>query len=173
MRRPIFVRPLSDAERRALEEGLRSSDAFILRRCQILLASSRGENAYQIARSLGCDPQTARTVIKRFNEGGIEETLRKRSSRPKRVHAAFEEGRAERLGEILHRSPREFGKDTSLLTLKLAAEVSFEEGITKERVSAETVRATLLRMGVRWQRPKRWITSPDPQYARKKGAATG
>jgi hypothetical protein len=57
--------------------------------------------------------------------------------------------------------------------LKLAAEVSFEEGITKERVSAETVRATLSRMGVRWQRAKRWITSPDPQYARKKGAATG
>jgi transposase len=122
-----------------LEEGLRSaSDAFVLRRCQILLASSRGENAYRIARSLGCDPQTARTAIKRFNEGGIEEALRKRSSRPKRVHAAFEEGRAEQqLGEILHRSPREFGKDTSLWTLELAAKVSFEEGITEERVSAE------------------------------------
>ena len=33
---------------------------FVLRRCQILLASSRGENAYQIARSLGCDSQTHR-----------------------------------------------------------------------------------------------------------------
>ena len=173
MRRPIFVRPLSDAEREALEEGLRSSDAFVLRRCQILLASSRGENAYQIARSLGCDSQTARTAIKRFNEGGIQEALRKRSSRPKRVHAAFEEGCAERLSEILHRSPREFGKDTSLWTLALAAEVSFEEGITEERVSAETVRATLERMGIRWLRAKRWITSPDPQYARKKDAATG
>ena len=173
MRRPIFVRPLSDAERKALEEGLRSSDAFVLRRCQILLASSRGENAYRIARSLGCDSQTARTAIKRFNEGGIQEALRKRSSRPKRVHAAFEEGRAERLGEILHRSPREFGKDTSLWTLALAAEVSLEEGITEGRVSAETVRATLERMGVRWHRAKRWITSPDPEYARKKGAATG
>jgi hypothetical protein len=29
---------------------------------------------------------------------------------------------------MLHRSPREFGKDTSLWTLSLAAEVSFEEG---------------------------------------------
>ena len=173
MRRPIFVRPLSDAEREALEEGLRSSDAFILRRCQILLASSRGQNAYRIARSLGCDPQTARTAIKRFNEGGLEEALRKRSSRPKRVHAAFDTGRAERLGKMLHRSPREFGKDTSLWTLALAAEVSFEEGITEERVSAETVRATLERMGIRWLRAKRWITSPDPEYARKKGAATG
>ncbi len=69
MRRPIFVRSLSDAEREALEDGLRSKDAFVLRRCQILLASSRGENAYRIARSLGCDSQTARAAIKRLNEG--------------------------------------------------------------------------------------------------------
>ncbi len=173
MRRPIFVRPLSDAEREALEDGLRSSDAFILRRCQILLASSRGENAYRIARSLGCDPQTARTALKRFNEGGLQEALRKRSSRPKKSRAAFDEGQAQRLREMLHRSPREFGQDTSLWTLALVAEASFEQGITEDRVSAETVRATLERMGVRWMRAKRWIISPDPEYARKKGAATG
>jgi transposase len=173
MRRPIFVRSLSDAEREALEDGLRSSDAFVLRRCQILLQSARGKNAYQIARSLGCDSQTARTAIKRFNEGGLQEALHKRSSRPKKIRSAFDEGRAERLREMLHRSPREFGKPTSLWTLTLAAGVSFEEGITEERVSAETVRATLERMGVRWLRAKRWITSPDPEYARKKGAATG
>jgi transposase len=173
MRRPIFVRPLSDAEREALEEGLRSSGAFVLRRCQILLASSRGENAYQIARSLGCDPQTARTAVKRFNEGGLEEALRKGSSRPKKIRAAFDEKRAQRLRGLLHRSPREFGKATSLWTLGLAAQVSFEEGITEERVTGETIRATLKRMGVRWLRAKRWIESPDPEYARNKGAATG
>ena len=54
----------------------------------------------------------------------------------------------------------------------MAAEVSFEEGLSPERVSGETIRATLARMGVRWQRAKRWITTPDPEYARKKGAAT-
>ncbi len=173
MRRPIFARPLSDAEREALEDGLRSSDAFVLRRCQVLLASARGENAYRIARSLGCDPQTARTAIKRFNEGGLQEALRKGSSRPKKIRAAFDEGRCERLREMLHRSPREFGKPTSLWTLELAAEVSFEEGLAEKRVTGETVRATLERMGVRWLRAKHWITSPDPQYARKKGDATG
>jgi transposase len=172
MRRPIFVRLLSDAERDALEEGLRSSDAFVLRRCQILLASSRGENAYRIARSLGFDPQTARTAIERFNEGGLQEALRKRSSRPKKIRAAFDAERAERLRELLHRSPREFGKPTSLWTLETAAEVSFEEGITEGRVTGETVRATLARLGVRWLRAKRWIRSPDPEYARKKGVET-
>jgi hypothetical protein len=36
MRSPIFVRTLSEEEREALEEGLRSSKGFVLRRCQIL-----------------------------------------------------------------------------------------------------------------------------------------
>ena len=43
MKPPIFVRTLSKHEREALETGLRSSDAFVLRRCQILLASARGD----------------------------------------------------------------------------------------------------------------------------------
>jgi transposase len=174
MRKPIFVRPISDAERETLEAGLRSSDAFVLRRCQILLASERGENAYQIARSLGCDSQTVRNAIHRFNEEDhLETTLAQGSSRPHTVHAAFDSERAEKLKELLHRSPREFGKPSSLWTLDMAAEVSFEEGLTEKEVSGETIRATLERIGVRWRRAKRWITSPDPGYERKKGVATG
>jgi hypothetical protein len=74
---------------------------------------------------------------------------------------------------VLHRSPREFGYDTSLWTLEMAAEVAFREGLTKERVSGEIIRVTLARLlGVRWLRAKRWITSPDPLYERKKGGAT-
>ena len=53
MKRPIFVRLLMDAEREQLEAGLRSTEAFVLRRCQILLASCEGEWAPQIARQTG------------------------------------------------------------------------------------------------------------------------
>jgi transposase len=141
MKRPIYVRPLSDAEREALEAGLRSSDAFVLRRCQILLASSRGENAYQIATSLGCNPQTVRNAIHAFNERGLPEALQRGSKRPHTIHRAFDPERAEALRELLHKSPREFGKQSSLWTMEMAAEVSLEEGLTKERVSGETIRA--------------------------------
>ncbi len=172
MKRPIFARPLSDAERKTLKAGLRSPDAFTLRRCQILLASAdEKKNAYRIARELGCHDQTARNAIHEFNEGGLPVALSRGSSQPHTVHRAFDEEQAERLRQMLHRSPRLFGKESSLWTLEMAAEVSFEQGLTKERVSTETIRATLARMGVRWQRAKRWITSPDPQYARKKGGA--
>ncbi len=175
MRPPIFVRTLSEEEREALEEGLRSSEAFVLRRCQLLLASARGERAPHIARNLGCGQLTVRDAIHHFNERGLD-ALKASSSRPREVHAAFDEERVRSLSlrEMLHRSPREFGSQSSLWTLKDAAEVSFEEGLTNERVSGEeTIRATLSRLGVRWERAKRWIESPDPEYARKKGRETG
>src|ERR671925_131608 len=97
MKRPIFVRPLNDAARESLKAGLRSPDAFTLRRCQILLASSRGENAYQIARELGCNPQTARNAIHAFNEKGLPEALQRGSKRPHTIHRAFDPQRSEAL----------------------------------------------------------------------------
>ncbi len=174
MKLPIFVRELFKNERETLEAGLRSSDAFVLRRCQILLASSKGERPPRISENLGCASQTVRNAIHEFDECGLD-ALTPGSSRPKEVHASFDDTGAEALRELLRRSPREFGKQTSLWTLEYAAEVSFEEGLTERRVSGETIRATLARapLGVRWKRAKRWIESPDPEYARKKGLSSG
>lgn len=172
MKPPIFVGKLSTDEREQLEAGLRSKDAFTLRRSQMLLASSRGDEVPRIAENLGCGQQTVRDAIHDFNERGLK-ALTAGSSRPKRTQAAFDEESAEAVRELLHRSPREFGRDSSFWTLEMAAQVSFEEGLTERRVSGETVRATLARLlGVRWQRAKRWITSPDPLYERKKDGAT-
>jgi transposase len=171
MQAPLFVRPLSDAEREALEAGLRSSQAFTLRRCQVLLASARGETVPGIARAVGCNEQTVRNAIHAFHRRGLA-ALAPGSSRPRTIRAAFDAVGAQRLTELLHRSPREFGHPTSLWTLPLAAEVAFAEGVTATRVTGETVRATLERLGVRWRRAKRWLTSPDPAYDRKKAPAT-
>jgi transposase len=169
---PIFVRELSEEERESLEGGLRSRETFVMRRCQILLASARGLSPPKIAQSLGCGSQTARNAVHAFNERGLE-ALTPGSSRPKRVHAAFDGEGAEALRGMLHRSPREFGYESSLWTLEMAAEAALEEGLTHRRVSGETIRATLSRLlGIRWQRAKRWITSPDPLYERKKVGAT-
>ncbi|MGH3180841.1 MAG: hypothetical protein ACRDOE_02890, partial [Streptosporangiaceae bacterium] len=77
------------------------------------------------------------------------------------------------LRTLVQRSPREFGHPTSLWTLDLAAEVSFAQGLTDRLVTGEAIRKTLLRLGLQWKRAKHWITSPDPEYARKKAAATG
>src|SRR5438105_14861317 len=171
MRTPIFVRPLTDAEREQVEAGLRSPSAFVLRRCQILPASARGERAPAIARQVGCDDQAVREATHAFTATGPA-ALQAGSKRAKTIHRAFEAEAAERLREVLHRSPRSFDKPTSLRTLELAAGVSFRQGLTAGRVSGETIRATLRRLGVGRMRAKQWIGSPDPEYARRKAPAT-
>src|SRR3982751_3245200 len=136
MKPPIFVRKLLIDERKRLEAGLRSKDAFTLRRSQMLLASSRGDEAPQIASNLGCGQQTVRDAIHDFNARGLD-TLVAKSSRPRRTRDAFDEHSAESLRELLQRSPRDFVHDSSLWTLEMAAQVAFEEGITQRRVSGE------------------------------------
>ena len=174
MRPPKFVREVTAEERVALEAGLRSSDAFVLRRCQTVLASARGERAPQIAAGLGCDDQTVLTASAAFNARGARglACLVRGSPRAHRTSPAFPPARAEALRALLHQSPRTFGTPSRLWTLELAADVSFEQGLAETRVTGETIRATLVRLGVKWQRAKDWITSPDPEYARKKAPAT-
>src|ERR1700752_2902213 len=109
MRPPIFVRPLTDAERGVVEAGLRSSDAFVLRRCQILLASARGERAPTIARHLGCDDQTVREAIHAFNARGLA-ALQPGSRRPRTIRAALDLPRALPVRVLLPRGPVGFGK---------------------------------------------------------------
>jgi transposase len=171
MRPPVFVRELTEIEQARLEAGLRSKDLYVLRRCQILLASARGEWVPRIAATLGCNDQTVRNVLREFDQAGLDACLTRGSPRPHTIHTKVDEVAEEQLRALLHQSPRTFGKPTSVWTLELAAEVSFAEGITAEQVSDETIRQAILGLGVRWKRAKQWITSPDPEYARKKVCA--
>jgi transposase len=162
---------LTDDERAALKAGLRSRDAFVLRRCQILLASASGKHASKIGAELGCDTDTALNAINAFNGVGLK-CLTPGSPIPHTIERGFDAVQTEALRAQLHQSPRNFGKETSLWTLELAAEVSFEQGLTPQRVSREAVRTALKRLGVGWKRAKKWITSPDPEYVRKKTTET-
>jgi transposase len=159
---------LTDEERERLEVGLDGQELYEVRRCQILLASDRGEWAPHIAEMLGCTDQTVRNVVREFEQVGLAACLTRGSSRPRTIQRKVDEVADEQLRALLHQSPRTFGKPTSVWTLDLVAEVSFAEGITTERVSGETIRQAILRLGIRWKRAKQWITSPDPEYARKK-----
>ena len=105
MRTPIFIRPLTEDEQHQTQAGLRSSDAFVMRRCQILRASARGELAPEIARYLGCDDQTVRNVIHEFNTTGLA-VLQEGSSRPHRLHTSFSEDGLVRLKDLLQRHIR-------------------------------------------------------------------
>jgi transposase len=172
MKPPLFVRPLSEAERATLRQGLRSPDAFTLRRCQILLPSHRGRPPSQIAAALGCSSQAVRDVRRAFTAAGLA-CLRQQSPRPKTPHAAGPQERDEDLRALRHPSPRNRGKPTSRWTLKRAAPVCFAKGWTPRLKSGEAMRLVRKRLGVGWKRATHGLVSPDPEYARKKNGATG
>ena len=172
MKAPLYVKNLTIEERQALEEGLRKSDAFSYRRCQILLASAEQQSALAIAKNLHCASQTVRNVIHAFNQSGLA-CLERGSPVPVSVQPVLTAEKREQLQAIMHQSPRNFGKATSVWTLKLLAEVCQEQGLSESCLSAPTLLDAVVRLGSSWKRAKQWVVSPDPAYALKKSNETG
>ena len=172
MRPPLFVRPLTAEERQVLEAGLRAKEAFVVRRCQCLLHSAAGLTPRQIQEKLGWSDQCVREAIHAFQREGLA-CLQEKSHRPKSTQPLLGERERAQLQEWLHQSPRNFGLPTSRWTLAGLAKVCAVQRLTPQVVSDETIRKAIQKLGVQWKRAKRWIESPDPAYARKKGQEIG
>ena len=171
MHPPIFVREPSGAERAQLEASLRAPNAFTVRRAQIVLLSAAGQRPRQLARGFCCAGPTVRNGIRAFNTTGLA-ALTAGSSRPRSAAPALDGAKRERLRAILHQSPRAFGHARSTWTLALLARVVHAHGLSATVLSPVMIRQWLLRRGVSWRRAKRWLTSPDPAYARQNAVAT-
>ena len=142
-----------------------------MRHAQIALLSAEGRRPRAIARDLRCAVQTVRNGIRAFNAGGPA-ALNAGSSRPRSAAPVLDAAELERLRALLHQPPRGFGQARSTWTLATLAREAHKQGLSATVLSAETIRQALLCPGVGWKRAKRWLTSPDPAYARKKVAAT-
>jgi len=115
MKTPLFIRPLTENERSRIQAGLRSKEAFVLRRAQVLLASEHGERATAIAKQFGCHRQTVLNILHDFNATGLA-VFEEGSSRPHRLRPTFPDEALEALRDLLHRSPHDFGLETSVWT---------------------------------------------------------
>jgi transposase len=170
--RAQYVRPLTDAERRVLQDSLRSSEAFVARRAQIVLASAAGERSEQIAPCVGGTTHGVRAVIRAFNARGLD-ALRPGSHHPD-VVSTVDAPQSEAPRDLLHQSPHlcdTGGTASNVWTLERAA-VAQEQGVTAEGGSDVTIRTTLAQMDVRWPQTREWTTSPDREYARNKARCT-
>lgn len=101
MKPPLFVRPLTDGELAALCRELRATDAFALRRAQILHASAAGRRPAAIAAVLGCSSQAVRDAIHAFQQDDLT-CLRPKSKAPHAPAAAWPRDRDEDLRALLH-----------------------------------------------------------------------
>lgn len=171
--KPLYAHALTEEERRQLRTGLKATDAWQVRRCQIILMSAEEQlKVSQIAPRVGLSGQQIRRVLHAFNQDGLACLTRQKPGR-KDDQRAFDDAARARLREIVQHSPRTFGLETSLWTLPLLAQVSHQEGLTSHEVHFDTISQTWAEMGLQWARVKHRINSPDAHYQRKKSAATG
>jgi transposase len=169
---PIFVRALTEEEKQVLEKALRASDACEMKRAQILLASNQRLTTFGIEKQFGYSAEYARQMIHRFNQEGIG-CLKRKSSAPLTKEAIIDKSKCEQIKQMMHKSPRTFGKASSIWTLSLVAEVLYEQGETPRQMATETIRAAMKNNGISWKRAKDWMTSPDPNYELKKSNERG
>jgi transposase len=157
----VFVRTLSDAEQRALKQGVRREVGRVSERMRAMLLSARGYAVPEIARIFECDEATIREWIARFEAGGVAALRdRPKSGRRPRVTPAARE----HVTQVVGGGPASVGQAGgvwTVLTLQLYLFVS--DGVS---VSAATVRRVLLALGFRWRRPKLGLPR-DPEAAPK------
>jgi transposase len=169
----LRVRDITPEERLVIEQGLRSASAFTVRRCQILLMSAdEGLKPREIGGRLRCSDQCVRDALRAFEREGTASLAMKSRAR-QTPQATFDAQGRQWLSEIVQQSPRTFGYETSLWTLKLLAQFAQRAGWSENVVRPETVGRALRKADINWRRAKQRITSPDEHYAVKKNDATG
>jgi transposase len=160
MRQPsVFVRELRLQEGAQLKRIARTAKQFARRqRAQILLASSSGMSAPQIAAVVRTDENQVRRVIHEFNVLGMD-SLRPRAGggRPARI----DQPTRDRVVAIALACPRAYGEPLNRWSLR-----RLRRRIVGH-ISVEGLRQVLRRAGASWQRTRTWKRSPDPDYEAK------
>lgn len=171
--KPLYVGSLTAEEQEALQQGLKSSNGFTLRRAQMLLMSGNERlKVDAIGERLGCRGQAVRQAIHAFHHEGLA-CLQVKSRARHDDQRVFDDRARAGLKELIRISPRALGYETSLWTLDLLAEASYAEGLTSHKVHPDTISETLDRLGIGWRRAKQRINSPDEHYTSKKSVETG
>ena len=160
----VFARSLEPEEAQRLVKITRSTrDRVRLRRSGIVLASSQGRPAGEIAVMFAASEGYVREVIHAFNESGFAALSPKwRGGRP----AKFGPAAREQICRIAACKPAELGLPFTTWSLtKLVGYLAEHAWI---RASTETVRQILRKAGVSWQATKTWKASKDPEFVAKK-----
>ena len=168
----IKIRELTKKEKLELKDGLRSSEAFTVRRCQILLSSEQGQTAPNIAEGLHCSAQSVRRAIHAFNQEGSK-SIYKKSNRPHSCAFSFDQGALERLPNIVNGSPRDYGIEHSLWSLERLMIVCHQLGMIEAPMTMPVMRKAIKRAGIDWKRAKQRIRSTDEAYEEKKSTEMG
>jgi transposase len=157
----LFVRPLTDDERRVLHRLARSEVGRVSERMHMVLLSGRRYPVPQIAAIFDCDEATVRTWLGRFEAEGVDGLRdRPRSGRPRTADADARD----LIGHALDQAPSACGYLAGYWTVAmLAAHLATAHGVTLGRT---TLRRVLQALDFGWRRP-RHVLRHDPEARAK------
>lgn len=152
---------LTAQERKMLLQAYRSgADLSTSRRAHIVLLRAQGLTWQQIKTVLFCSFDLISTTLKLFTQGGVAAVLQQPS--PQR---SFPVWMTQVLRWVSQHTPRDFGYFRSRWSCEtLAHLLAFETGL---RLSGETIRRSLHRLGLVWRRPRPVVGPVDPEHAEK------
>lgn len=152
---------LTAQERKMLLQAYRSgTDSRISRRAHVVLLRAEGLTWEQIRAVLFCSFDLISQTLKTFANGGVNALLESQAAQ--RPTAAW---LLKILRWVTTSTPRDFGYFRSRWSCEtLAHLLAFECGL---RLSGETIRRGLHRLGFAWRRPRPVVGPVDPEHAEK------
>ena len=159
----IFVKDLSEENKKAIELAKKSNDAFTRDRAKILLFSSEKIELITIAKKLRCDVRKVRRAIKDFNS---KEQIALQKGKAKGAIPKFDEAKKKIILSHFSKNPAEFNYHFTTWTLPRFRKHLIDHKIV-DSISIETVRTILDKAGAKLKRSKRWQYSPDKDFSKK------
>jgi transposase len=171
----LTLRALADEEREKIERLVRAQSAPVrlVRRARIIQLAAQGLTAPAIAQQLGVSEKAVRQRLERFaleGMGGLDDKLR--SGRP-RTYTEDVYSRVVAKARGLPPKPEDGEEEvppTCHWTLdRLQAELA-NDGLAIKR---SQIRRILKAEHIKWQKPRTWLESTDPDFAEKRGLSSG
>jgi transposase len=159
----IFVRELTKDEKRAIEKSVKSCRAFVRDRAKILLLSSKGTSAKDIAKMSSSEIRKVRAAIKSFNNRGISALQR---GKAKGAARKFDDIKKKIILMHFSKSPKDFGLHFTAWTLPRFRDHLIDYNVV-ESISIESLRQILMKSGAKLEKSKRWQYSPDKDFHKK------
>ena len=161
----IYALVSPENRKQLINELADTKDARWYRRLKIINLSSVGKTVPQLAEIFDLSSSTVRDYIHRYNSGGIAVLRRSYSpGRPKKI--AFLK---EQWEELLHRSPAQFEKfNTAARNWTQELLVEYCQKYLSVEITQGRLCQILKKLGIKWNRGKLKVTSPDPLYTVKR-----
>lgn len=150
MSKPFFVRPLTRAERKAIQKLRKHPPSVaVYRRAQAVHFSSQGLKVHQIAEIVGRSRISVTRWLHQFNQQSLAALWPGKSTgRPPKADADFQAA----LIDAIERNPKDLGYAFTRWTVQLLAEHLYQK--LHIAVSYSTIYKLLKRLGYRYGMPK-------------------